>query len=200
MDRFALRLALPLLLVAAATAPARADEAGPDRGLPIVPLAATPPARVWYGWQVLAADGAMLGLTAGCLATDSIDEDVCMLPLVGYLVTGPIVHGRHSGGKRLMASLALRAGLPILGALIGAASANCPPRDENEFLDLCGLSEMGLGVTIGMGVAVAIDGLWAFEDAAPTQPLPAPSRASWSVTPTVRVSDNSAGFGLAGRF
>ena len=42
--------------------------------------------------------------------------------------------------------------------------------------------------------------IWAYEDAAVTpSPTPAP-RPSWSVTPTVKVSETSAGIGLAGRF
>jgi hypothetical protein len=198
MTPVVLRFALPVLLVAGVMKPARAAEppmiaAEP----PVVPLAATPPARVWYGWEVLAADGAMVGLTAACLAGGG--DDVCTLPILGYFVTGPAVHGSRSG-LRAIASFGMRVALPFIGIGIGTAIANCPPRDPNAWLDLCGVGEAAIGALSGMAVAMAIDSIWAYEDAAPSSSPTPPRRTSWAVTPTLKVSDNSAGFGLAGRF
>jgi hypothetical protein len=94
----------------------------------------------------------------------------------------------------------MRVGLPLAGGLIGAAIANCPPHDPNHSLDLCGVGQTALGMASGMVAAMAIDSIWAYDDVAPTPaPNPAP-RPSWSVTPTVKVGDTSAGLGLAGRF
>ena len=198
MTRFALRLALPLLLVAAAMKPARADVIDGEDPVSVVPLTPAPPARIWYGWQVLATDGALAAVTAAALAGDQ--EDLGEIALLGLLVSGPIVHGVHGKGTRALASLGLRIGLPLAGGLIGLAIADCPPRDPNAFLDLCGVGETALGALGGMAAAITIDSIWAYEDAAVTpSPTPAP-RPSWSVTPTVKVSETSAGIGLAGRF
>jgi hypothetical protein len=57
-----------------------------------------------------------------------------------------------------------------------------------------------LGGLIGLTVGLVIDSFWAFDDGGPHEPLARPQTAAWSVTPTIKVSDNSAGFGFAGRF
>ncbi len=211
MSRSPLGLALPLLLLAAAATPARADEAGagvepppgtlvpaPDR--PFVPpppgtvvpapdrlkVRPLPVARgAWYGWQVLAADTALAALTAGCLAGGG--DNVCTIPVLGYFVAGPLVHASHDVRNRGVVSLGLRVGFPAVGALVGAALATCPPRESLNF-DFCGLDYVGVGFLSGMAAAIAIDGIWAFED------------ASWQVTPTLKLTGETTGIGLAGRF
>jgi hypothetical protein len=195
MLRFGLRLALPLLLVAAVMNPAHADEGRTSPALPIVPLTAAPAPEVWYGWQVLVADAAALGLTVGCFATDSIDEDDCVIPLVGYIAAGPIVHATHAGAGRALASVGMRLVLPLVGGVIGLSTADCTP---NSFL--CGLSEMGLGMMAGTAAAVLIDSIWAFEDAGGASSSPRPRRDFASLTPTMKLSGQSTTFGLAGRF
>jgi hypothetical protein len=193
MAHFGLCLALPIVLGAAVMKPARADVIESEVVTPVVPLTAGPPARVWYGWQVLAADGALLGLTAVALAGDA--EDLGQLSLLGFFVAGPLVHRAHAGGSRALASLGMRLGLPVVGAIIGVSTATCSPDEW-----LCGVGEAAIGMATGMAVAIAIDSIWAYEDSTPMPAPTRPPRASWSVTPTVKVSETSAGIGLAARF
>ena len=146
---------------------------------------------------MLAADAALVGLTAGCLAVGG--DNACTLPILGYFATGPIVHTSNRSGERGFASLAMRVALPFVGLAIGGAFVDCPPREPNS-LDLCGVDKLAIGALSGMVVAMAIDSIWAFKDVAPAPSRTPLRRASWAVTPTLKVSDNSAGVGLAGRF
>jgi hypothetical protein len=208
MTRFGVRLAIALLLVAAAIKPALADEpdavvASPPGTLvpapnrPFVPLKARPE-RVehgvalgdWYGWQALAADAAAIG---GVWLTGSAAP-------VGLYLIPPIIHGVHRGPGRAAGSLALRVGLPFLGMIISSATARC--EDRPNYIDFCDLDAMGRGILIGGVAAMLIDDLWAFDEVAPSPPLERapPAMPSSSLTPTVSLSGSAAGVGLSGRF
>ena len=77
----------------------------------------------WYGWQILAADLAMLGLAAG------LDQPVFLAP---YLFTGPAIHVAH--GRRGLAgiSIGIRLAVPLWAAVIGRSFANCPEEHAHE--------------------------------------------------------------------
>jgi len=208
MIRFGFRLVLPLVLVGAMLNPARADQPAPVAPLPdvrpdeeeppAIASASPPPARVWYGWQVLATDGALVALTAGALAVEQ--EDLALVPLFGLFASGAVVHATHGHGLRALGSAGMRLGLPLAGGLIGAAIANCPPHNPDAWLDLCGVGETALGMASGMAIAIAIDSIWAYDEVAPTPSPARPSQHVWSLTPAMSVTQNSAGVGLVGRF
>ncbi len=189
MPRFGFRLALPLLLIAAAVKPALADEEEP-----VAPLIATQPApaQTWYGWQTLLADGAGIAGFAGCvnLLDNSDAEGICVVP---FLLAAPAVHIAHGNPGRAGISFLLNGGLPIAGALIGAAAADC---GNGDFL--CGLGEAAVGLLIGVGVAATIDAAISFDsEAAPPRAV---ARRAPTLLPTVSLTSGSAGLGLAGRF
>lgn len=72
--------------------------------------------------------------------------------LGGLWLGGPIVHTAHGHWGLGLASLALRVALPVAGAAIGGAAADCT---KDEWL--CGLGEAVLGYTIGTAAAITID-------------------------------------------
>jgi hypothetical protein len=172
---------------------------------PSVPLAAMPdvnPAapvdrveRSWYGYQNLAADGAAFALfvAAGNAHNGGTAEALGWLGGTTYVLASPIIHGLHGGGVgRSLGSVALRAGLPVLGGVIGGASVSCGGSDDGD----CGWEELGgiaLGGLIGVGAAIVIDdfGL-AVEERHVSGPMWAPT-----------VAPSAAGgmtFGVAGTF
>jgi hypothetical protein len=76
------------------------------------------PTTISYRAHILAADGISLGLIAlGPLASD--DAELSALGLGGYFLAAPLVHLSHGRGAAAVKSLALRAGLPFAGALVG---------------------------------------------------------------------------------
>jgi hypothetical protein len=188
-------VALALLLIAGAVAPARAAERSPTTAGPVVPLDAEPPQRVWYGWQVLAIDAT--SLLARRLCRDwSRTDDGCDLTLAGYAVGSPLVHTLHRGWPRGIASLAIRVALPVAAAWYWSPGARC--RDStNEGITLCGAEEEGLGLFIGFSAAILIDTIWAFDEA---EPPPRPATRASSLTPTLTFTGNVTGIGLSGRF
>jgi hypothetical protein len=160
---------------------ARASEYGDD-----VPV---PPAEVrgpWYGGTVLMFDAAMIATGVGCVALT--DSEGCQLPLYGYLLGGPIIHGRHHGWGRAFGSVGLRVGLPLAGFLFGVGTAGG------------GLSAIGpslVGAGVGAVAAIAIDGAWAFDDAPPSTSAAPPPLA---FSPAFSFGRGSGTVGLQGRF
>jgi hypothetical protein len=160
----------------------------------VEPLAAP----TWYGWQVLAGDGAWVLGTAGCLAAGG--DNLCLVPALGYLVAGPVIHGTHGKAGRAFGSAGLRAGLPLAGAVLGAAVANCS--DSDGKLDFCGLGETALGFLAGMATAIVIDAVWAYDEPPVERVARAPSRPSFMTIaqPIASPTVGGATFGFAGRF
>jgi hypothetical protein len=155
----------------------------------LVPYEAPQPSeRVWYGWQTLAADGASLALftLAFADAKSPASSSLAVGGLVAYIIGGPIVHAHHGHGGKTVGSLAFRLGLPLGGALLGAAIGQ-PCRGE-----LGCVGQGALGAAIGIAGAVAIDAaLLANEDRPAEHAL---------ATPFVTVDSKSACVGVAGRF
>jgi hypothetical protein len=90
--------------------------------------------EVWYGWQTLTADAGSLGvLLLG--ATFGGDLTPFAWAAAGvYGVGAPAVHFTHGAVSKGLASLALRALLPLVGfgfgSLLGAGSARDRRMDE----------------------------------------------------------------------
>jgi hypothetical protein len=150
--------------------------------------ATSPPAASsqWYGWQILLSDAAVFSF-AGLTHNASV--------AYGWVGGGAIVHLGHGNVGRGLASAALRAGLPIIGLALGAASASgCTG-------DWCGLGEVVVGGAIGMVSAELIDVALLAHDSAPS---PAAARAAQrspvEVSPVVRAGRSGLGLDLVGRF
>lgn len=127
------------------------------------------PHRKWYGWQTLTIDGASFGLLLAGAASDpgggrssDLTSTLLLASLLGYGFGPGVVHFMHNNTGRGFASFGLRLGMPIAGAIIGAAAASgC-----NRFL--CEADGAGVGLLAGIGGAIAIDAaLLAYEDQRP---------------------------------
>jgi hypothetical protein len=106
-----------------------------------------------------------------------------------YLLGAPIVHATHHRPGRAAGSLALRAGLPILGIAIGLKSVHTCNGDVCD--EGPGAAPI-LGMVAGMIAASVIDTAFlAKGDEAPT-------RASW--TPTIAARRESVSLGIAASF
>jgi len=195
MTRFIVRLALPLLLVAAAVKPARAAGTGPAANVPVVPLAAAPPERVWYGWQVLIVD--LAALSAAIAADRTHSFPLGGVAVFSYGLVSPLMHAR-SGGWRALGSLALRVGLPLAG-MLATSDMSCGGNHSDPGDGSC--SDGSSGALVGVVAAVLLDDLFAFTDVRPA-PLPAqrPATRASSLTPTLTFNRGTSGFGLAGTF
>lgn len=136
------------------------------------------PAKRWYGYQLMLADAAWVGLAVASGPKGGLFA-------LSYLVAPPIIHGVHHNVAMAVASPLIRSLVPVLGAVIGARAESCPAHDEQE-LDFCGLGGAIAGFGIGMLVAMVVDYSLAWETVA-AAPAPSPPR-SYS-----RVSLSSAG-------
>jgi hypothetical protein len=96
-----------------------------------------------YGHYMLLADAATMSM--------SIAAESGELFLASYLLTGAVVHFANGEVGRGLGSIGLRAGLPLVGGLAGAAAADgCSG-------ELCGLGHIAVGMMLGMGTALVVD-------------------------------------------
>lgn len=129
-----------------------------------------------YGWQTLIADGVSITSTP-------------FVPLLGlglYLTAAPIVHLAHGNIARAGASLGLRVGLPLTGALAGAlvwqGTSSCNGHDVCSF---GGIEYALVGAAVGGAGAVLIDAavLSRMPDTDPAPPAQKTAFLRPSVTP-----------------
>lgn len=96
-------------------------------------------------------------------------------------------------------SLALRVGLPFLGAVIGVQTASCTP---NEWF--CGVPEGAAGGLIGAATAAIVDSAFVVPSAASSTPEPARAAAGPSAgvrfSPRLVAAPNVAMLGIGGQF
>lgn len=146
------------------------------------------PKQTYYGWQILVSDAATVATSALLLGSLN-DESIGQLNFAtGYLLGAPIIHAAHGNPGTAVGSLALRAGMPFVGAWVGCAAYY----NEGEFLGC--LPGAALGMMIGMGGAIAIDSAaLGYADAKPKQ-------KTFEVLPSGSVSSTGATFGLQGVF
>jgi hypothetical protein len=186
--RFAALLAVASVLVA--LTPAHAEPQ------PTVALAA-PPTPVWYGWRVMAVDLAAVGAFIAADKTSSV-------PLAGgsilaYGIVSPVMHAPHSV-PRMLGSLALRIGLPLLGAA-ATFHPSCGGNHSDPGDGTC--NDGGNGAMVGAAAAMILDDLFAFDDVAPApapSSVPRPATSVSSLTPTITINHGVSGLGLAGTF
>jgi len=134
--------------------------------------------RKWYGWQTLAADGTSLAaLTVAVVlsnrAARGSDQKgvsanatgLVWFGLLGYELGPGVIHFVHKNPGRGFASMGVRLGLPLAGAIVGAAAAS----SCSGFA--CEEGGAGLGIALGMAGAIALDAaVFAYED--PQKPNP----------------------------
>jgi hypothetical protein len=116
--------------------------------------ASTPASSGWYGWQILLADTASITLVfAGGARSDA----AVTAGLAGWIGAGPAVHLAHGDVGKGALSLALRLGLPLLGAWAGSRIAGCAGQSGDN--DECG-GPAALGGLFGVLAAETIDDGW----------------------------------------
>lgn len=154
-------------------------------------------ASYWY--QTIGADMLAFGLLVGAAkANSSKGESVAKLSIGVYLLGGPIIHVAHDRPGRALGSVALRAGLPLVGGLIGAAfepKRHCDEFDPYEECDGDGIGGPALlGLMTGVVAAMIVDST-VLSDGRPPKAKPQPS---W--TPTAGATRNGFALGVSGRF
>lgn len=124
---------------------------------------APPQRREWYGWQTVLVDVASLGLGAtltGLRGSGSSGRDVGniagVLTVTTFALGGPVVHAAHAQWEKAGASLGLRLGAPIAGALGGflVGAASCP-HDQRDVP--CAAIGAGFGLFAGAATAIIVD-------------------------------------------
>jgi hypothetical protein len=194
-----------LLLARAASA---ADAPVPSDSEEPAVRADTPLPSTGYHLQMLAVDAASV---ASALTGFAIEGDHQYNPRVsevlrgagmgGYALGGPIVHLAHRQYGRAGISLALRVGLPILGAAVGAWSATCHPDEW-----FCGVGEAVAGFAIGSAAAIGIDNAFVVPSAGPSTVDPGPVAATahpsagLRLAPRLVATPNVAVLGAGGQF
>jgi hypothetical protein len=153
------------------------------------PLESPEPPRVEsYRGTALSADGVALGLVAAGIATDG--KVLSLLGVSTYVLASPLGHLSHRRYGRAAASVAMRVGLPLLGALIGdGMSRDC----AGDCVDL----PAGMFVAIGAGVvtASAIDALFLARGDARSS-----SSRSQTWTPVAAPTRGGVALGISGAF
>lgn len=186
----------------ARVAPAQAPPALPDRwpeagpSMPIAPAA--PVKERWYGWQTLLTDAGAITLTIVLTANADERDDAAVIGafVIGastFALGGPIVHGAHGHWGKAGVSLALRAGLSLIGGAIGAGigADSCSQYVYDH--EGCAIGYGVLGLIAGATTAVIVD---AAVLAREIVPAPARDHVMFVFTP-VR---SGGGLTLVGRF
>lgn len=142
--------------------------------------------RTGYAGSMLALDGASIALL---VASDRMDAGaIGWLGVGGYSLGGPILHIGHNRPGRAAASLALRAGLPLAGLMVGLQLGD----------DGCGNLDCQTGAVAGLALgavaAAVVDATVLARRADSDRPRPA-------LVPTVATAPGGgASIGLAGEF
>ncbi len=143
-----------------------------------------------YGWQI-----GLLDTAAVLMVLSSADSDSGSVALLGggiYLLGGPAVHAARGNPGRAFGSLALRVGLPLIGARLAESGSSCDP----EYDDYCGDDDMVrviLGGMAGVVAAGAIDWIFLAKDERKVGPL--------SIQPSIAPTPGGGGqVGIMGVF
>jgi hypothetical protein len=148
----AMRIVVSLVVLASL---ARVAAAEPPE---VTPQAAEPITTVElpsYRSQTRLADGAALAIAFVAVQSESGRRVGAAVALGTYLLAAPIVHLAHDHSDRAVTSFALRAGLPLLGGLVGNAigKAQCSVPCDSD----AGFATAALGALTGAITASAID-------------------------------------------
>lgn len=108
----------------------------------------------WYGWKVAVLDGTAITLTSLGVATET--GEIAVVSVGAAALGPPIIHLTHDNRGRALGSLALRIGLPAVGAFMarnGFCGAHCNEREESASLNIISL----FGGAVGFLAASLID-------------------------------------------
>jgi len=137
-----------------------ADAAGAEPAAAATPEPASTaaeqsPEQRWYGYQTLLADGGALAIAIAAAATNdrSTGQGILVAAAAAYAIGGPIVHLAHARGGASLASLGVRVGAPLAGALLGMGLAALAPDDDGDEYVI----GTALGLLGGVAGAVALD-------------------------------------------
>lgn len=156
-----------------------------------VPSSVTAPPRTdlpaagderWYGWQIVTIDSAVA--LAGMAGAFASSEEMAILSLTGYLAGGPVVHMANGQRRRALGSLGLRAGLPLLAALVGSTliEGHCAGDDWD-----CSLNETAGPLVVSAFVASSIDSLVLARKKKPMERPPGLRIGRITATPNVSI-------------
>ena len=142
-----------------------------------------------YRGSTLASDGVAVGALAIGVAARA--DFMAVLGLATYVVGAPAMHLTNQRYGRAAASVAMRVGLPLLGAVIGDSL----PRDCGPSGDCMGPpAALFLGLAAGGIAAMAIDTIFlAKGDPHPSQP-----QLAWR--PVAGTTRDGLAIGIAGQF
>lgn len=132
--------------------------------------------RRWYGWETLTMDAVSIAAMP-----------VAGVGVGGYLLGAPIIHAAHDRWGIAAASLGLRVGLPIVGAMAGVKLENCPKAGQYDE-GMCGLGGALLGMGVGMLTAIIIDAAVLSYERVPATSANATSGGSARATSTTSVA------------
>jgi len=150
-----------------------------------------------YHLELAALDASALavGATGAWLASNDSTASGNALAIAGfvtYAYGGPILHGFNRGTSHGFGSWGLRAGIPIVGALVGRATAgSCEESGEGILGDcfLHGIEETAIGFAVGIPIAMVVDNV-----------LLAGPRTTETPQVMIHLQDGSAGLSLGGAF
>lgn len=117
----------------------------------------------WYGYQIMLADAASLGLGLAVNRPEVL--------IAGYLLGPAILHATHRQGLQTVMSPVMRALLPALGIAIGTQFKTC-----NANGDECELGGFFVGGGIGLATAIILD--WSLAWKKTASPAPPVSRSA----------------------
>jgi hypothetical protein len=200
--RTAVVVAVLVLLTSIAAAQAPGQTMSFDREEPPSATPAMQTVTVNYRNEILLADGLSLGLMLA--SGPSGNEELAGWGVAGYFLGAPIVHVAHGRGVAALQSFGLRAGLPLLGGMIGYRIgpndiACTEGRGDPQYGDggACSgdqgsITGLALGALAGGITAIVVDSryLTKYE-----KQVPAPS---WSAS--LRPTHGGASVGIAGTF
>jgi len=185
----------PLVLDPSAAAAEASHSALPSSAFLAGAASPVQPSERWYGYQIMASD-----LTSVGLAVFGSQVDVAG---VGLLAEPSIIHAVNGRLDLAIGSPLLRAGLPALGALVGASAQSCSNADQDSW---CGMDGALVGAGIGFLAAIILDWslAWQTVDATTTDYGAAetrgrPSRISLTAA-GVTPSPSGASVVIGGRF
>ncbi len=162
-------------------------------------VAAAEPAPGGYRVQVLTSDAVAFAAFAasagfeGDGGRDTAASDASLRISLGlFVVGGPAIHAAHGRWGRATISAGLRLVLPILGAGIATATAEC----RDPFL--CGLDRLPIGLVLGALAASAADVALLAGESVPEGVRPRSPLLGFA--PAVYATARSALMGVGGRF
>ena len=151
--------------------------------------------RNWYGWQLMINDFVALGALGGAAIAGLHDKaalGVIVPAAVVFDLGGPTIHWLHHRRGIAAASFGVRAGVPLVGVLIGNAFAHCERGASS-----CSNRGAGYGALAGFAAAIALDASLLAWDAPKSPPRPSIGLA-WA--PTFTPLDGGAAAGVVGTF